>query len=604
MLDNRSFSIRWPFAIYLLCWMLTLMNTSSYASKMEYLPEFYSRWDGYSNDQLMDMGKSFLSGNLNPDSALVCYTVVVNRLQNDLKSKEHIHEYVRALNNIGYIYYTFYNDYTSADRFLDESLELSEKYKVKDNLPYVYLNKGNVSYIYESMNGQKQSESNVIDNFKKTFHSGIEQQTWACVTASFYGLSIFSISMSTTNGMSAEIADFDSLKMPAETPMLEVCQTYSEVMKAYEQKNFNRCVSLLSDLVSRGEQDGSIHPDVIVMGYVSMARILIQAKEYEQAESVFQKLESLVADGQLITGEVIVYGMMQTFYANKGDTAKSHHYDYLKLLAKNELQETHHLNDMGRNRFLRQLAKVSEDLRQEQAIRFWQFIIIIVTTIGLIIITIAFVLLFRSNRRQQRYVDYLYERNQRLIASNQLLLSKDEEASAADDVSKSEELEVNGEELEVNGEKSEVSEEHLEVSEEGSEESGERKETLSPPLPLSRLSEEIVKVMEQTDIVCSPDFSLSKLCDLTGYNHTYISQAIRQQWNTNFNGLLNGYRIKEACLRMNDIDQYGNYTIEAIALSVGYSSRAHFSTLFKKITGITAAEYLKAARKNYMKGDR
>ena len=114
--------------------------------------------------------------------------------------------------------------------------------------------------------------------------------------------------------------------------------------------------------------------------------------------------------------------------------------------------------------------------------------------------------------------------------------------------------------------------------------------------PIETIAQAIEAVMEQTDIVCKPDFSLSTLCGMTGYNHTYISHTIRRKWNTNFNGLLNSYRIKEACRYMNDTQHYGNYTIEAIATLVGYASRSHFSTLFKKTTGITAAEYLRIAR--------
>jgi YesN/AraC family two-component response regulator len=72
------------------------------------------------------------------------------------------------------------------------------------------------------------------------------------------------------------------------------------------------------------------------------------------------------------------------------------------------------------------------------------------------------------------------------------------------------------------------------------------------------------------------DFSAIKLAELTESKYNYVSQVINENFGCNFNAVLNEYRIKEACNRMNDISNYGNYTIEAIANSVGYSSTKFF----------------------------
>ncbi|MBR1473951.1 MAG: AraC family transcriptional regulator [Muribaculaceae bacterium] len=83
---------------------------------------------------------------------------------------------------------------------------------------------------------------------------------------------------------------------------------------------------------------------------------------------------------------------------------------------------------------------------------------------------------------------------------------------------------------------------------------------------------------------------------MVGSNIRYISIAISRFANCDFKALLNQYRIQEACRRMNDVEHYGRYTIEAIAKSVGVTSRTSFIQNFKKQTGLTPSAYLKFAR--------
>lgn len=61
---------------------------------------------------------------------------------------------------------------------------------------------------------------------------------------------------------------------------------------------------------------------------------------------------------------------------------------------------------------------------------------------------------------------------------------------------------------------------------------------------------------------------------------------INQLTGNNFNTFINEYRIKEACKRISDRDNYGNMTLEAIANSVGFKSVNSFRTAFKKVTGL------------------
>lgn len=107
---------------------------------------------------------------------------------------------------------------------------------------------------------------------------------------------------------------------------------------------------------------------------------------------------------------------------------------------------------------------------------------------------------------------------------------------------------------------------------------------------------QINRIMEETTEFCDSEFSLEKLATLVGSNSKYVSQIINETYNKNFRTFVNEYRIREACRRLTSPEEFGNYTVQAIGESVGYKSRANFTELFKKTTGLTPAMYQKIAK--------
>ena len=111
------------------------------------------------------------------------------------------------------------------------------------------------------------------------------------------------------------------------------------------------------------------------------------------------------------------------------------------------------------------------------------------------------------------------------------------------------------------------------------------------------LAAKVMEVMSQTDVISDPDFSLSKLAELIDSNFKYVSMVINSTYNKNFKTLLNEYRIREACKRLVDTENYGNITIQGIFQSVGYTNATSFNRSFKKVTGMTPTEYLRLQSK-------
>ena len=105
-----------------------------------------------------------------------------------------------------------------------------------------------------------------------------------------------------------------------------------------------------------------------------------------------------------------------------------------------------------------------------------------------------------------------------------------------------------------------------------------------------------MRVMADTTIISNPNFTIMQLADCIQSNQKYVSQVINERTSLNFNNLLASHRVDEACRRMENTEEFGNLTIEAIGQSVGFGSRASFFNAFKRFRGVAPSEYMKTVR--------
>lgn len=116
----------------------------------------------------------------------------------------------------------------------------------------------------------------------------------------------------------------------------------------------------------------------------------------------------------------------------------------------------------------------------------------------------------------------------------------------------------------------------------------------------SKLSEEqkqhlknlFVSVLKNDKIFLDSNISLDKLANKLEVNRTYLSQFINEEFEMNFNQLINYYRVIEACKLLSDKNN-APYTIEHIAKVAGFSSIPSFNIAFKKNTKLTPSQFRK-----------
>lgn len=111
----------------------------------------------------------------------------------------------------------------------------------------------------------------------------------------------------------------------------------------------------------------------------------------------------------------------------------------------------------------------------------------------------------------------------------------------------------------------------------------------SSSLPSIKLTEELMNYVINN---CHKDISLQDLADKFGYNANYISTLFKKNSGVNFKNFLILHRVKNAEYMLTTTDK----SIIEIADTCGFNDSNYFSTIFKKIHGMSPREYRKSSQ--------
>lgn len=103
---------------------------------------------------------------------------------------------------------------------------------------------------------------------------------------------------------------------------------------------------------------------------------------------------------------------------------------------------------------------------------------------------------------------------------------------------------------------------------------------------LEKLQKLIIEEKKYRD----PVLSLESIANEMNLSKSYLSRLINSELDTTFNEFVNQERINEV-KRYLENDEFKNYTLVAMGLEAGFSSKTTFYTIFKKYTGMTPSEF-------------
>jgi len=110
------------------------------------------------------------------------------------------------------------------------------------------------------------------------------------------------------------------------------------------------------------------------------------------------------------------------------------------------------------------------------------------------------------------------------------------------------------------------------------------------------LQDKIKKYIKNEKPYLQSELTIKDVAEKMDTNTHYLSEVFNRNFENSFTGLINEYRVKEACKLLLE-EKMDNITIESIAHSAGFNSKSAFNVAFKKITGVTPSFYMKSVKK-------
>ncbi len=553
-------------AIASLLVLMTLLPGSAATPSRE-----HSKWLNLPVEQLLEMANADVENGNKKDTALLCYTIVAGRYETSLPSLEKA-KCKDAYMRLWSIYFYDFYDYPKCFDCLTHALEIANDADIED--ANIYLGFGCMYQTISEECNNRELGAKALDYYKQALQAGLKTHDdrytdMACTDV---------LSMARVQGGLSPIQGIwqNYLQLP-EAGETWILRRYNKMLyEAFDNVEHNR---LDAALAVHDQQlrliDTTQYSRLIYFTHIEMAKVHAQKGDFPSAIAAVKKAEDIAVNLEMKDCKLEVYGLLAKYYQQQGDhSARERYYNQYTLL-RDTLTNYQQLASVSEMEFRNELRGMEQEMTQMKQHREIMSIVVMVSLAFLLVLLVLLYLMHRKNEELTRSNQSLYQKNVEMLRADEeerrmRRQLQETQAPAANSLAQLPASPIDDEPKYKSSHLSADDKQHL----------------------LSR----IIQVMDTSEEIYSPDFSLERLAMLAGSKYKYVSQVINEHYQQNFNTFLNSYRIKEACKRMGDLEHYGNYTIEAISESVGFKSRSTFVTSFKRITGLTPSQYQRLAR--------
>ena len=540
--------------------LLTLLVSVSAQEAHAYNVNQHNCLDRLTTAELMLRGQDFLQNKGWVDSAMVCYSIIANRAQdNNLESKE-MYQIAKALNNIGYISATYYYDFQKAYENLNKSMELSKLYGFDNNLAYSYLNMASIIDSRNRLFANDALSTEALDNTKLAFDFAVKAKEWNVAVTSIYNMLDMIHNKADFELIVPVLTRFKNLQLTDSVEMWQCTRMFCKATEAFQASQYQQALNYYEKMLVEAQKITTNRQQCIIKAMQQKAAVLAVMHHYEEAISCLNEVEHIALDHGMKSELIDNYRAKAQVYDAMGNRQMAEQLDYKFLKTRDEFIQKSHAEMLEKSRFLDELSRVNDQVAQIQAKHERAHQLLLMMSLIAAIILIAMVLLVRSNIKQRNYIRHLYEKNVQLL---DVKVTAEQPASHSVDKQ---------------------------------EDSAPKYQSQLDQESKDRLFERIKNVMDDIAIICKPDFSLQQLAVQVGSNYKYVSQVVNERYGKSFKQVLNEQRVREACRILNDPNQSAHLTIEAIAANLGFNSRSNFTVTFKRITGISPSDFMKMAK--------
>lgn len=565
---------------YICISILGIICSIVYSQEEKKYDKMYESLKSMSNKELTNLGNSYFDNNI-LDSALICFTIVYSKYDSKMNIEDkqlHAHAYNRS----GNIHYMMYNYVRAQDMYL-KSLEICEECEYREYIPKVYNNLGN---IYASFNDYKKAENYYEKGLAKSLEYD-DKKTSSIILDNLIGIycnlfenqkAIYYVNMA------------DSLNNGKRNGFIGLSARGTIALR---KGDYNSSIYYAKKAI-RLADSLCLDPQFKCASLNNLANAFVEKHQNDSALFYLFQSEKIARTNGLLDMQSDAFSKL----AEIGNSIKDKKlYSYYNELYRNiedsirnikgfrNIKDVDFLFEM--NRIDKQISAMKiEQVTKDAQLSHQRLIIFVVSTVSLLIALFLFFTYKQKKKLQYSYKD-IFNKNIEIIASEKqaklrYLKYEQELRDKNDYITK----------LESGNRKHQLIPDNVPADNSISLPTAAKYQ--NSPLDnehRTMLIQAINDVMENTQEFCNADFTLERLSTLVDSKIKYVSQVINETYGKNFNRYVNEYRIKEARIRLTNVEEYGQYTVKAIAQSVGFKSNTNFNLLFKEITGITPSMY-------------
>ncbi len=364
------------------------------------------------------------------------------------------------------------------------------------------------------------------------------------------------------------------LSLPHENDNMKLYyQLYNGALIDFIEKKYNKALKqlyLANDCIIRHKLDRKYMKPV----YGIMVYIQLYQNNISEALRYCEDYRKYAKDDKRKLWKEAYYEMLYDIYRTTGDTVKSKKYRSLADATFNARIAKQQIKAID-NSIVQFEGKTNRDdimALNSTVNRQWLMIAMCVTFV--VVLSLLVILIVVKNRRLKHAYQLVISKNRELIIASQVSQKLRSKSAAQADATTKEPKPANEKDAETNT-------------------PGTDNDLILTQEQIDDILAKVTSVMEDVDTISRSDFTLTTLAQMIGSNTRYVSWVINNTYKKNFKTLLNEYRIREVCHRMEDTENFGNFTIQALSNSLGYSSASNFLRAFKNVNGMTPSTYMK-----------
>ena len=493
-----------------------------------------------SQQQLYDTANYYFN-KYSVDTALICYSLIINTpvKDNDMEQRKRI---IDASNRSAVLYCNLC-DYRNAYKLFIDALLLSEKYNIVFNKSNIY---NNIGIIYQDFKMYDIAKSYYLKAFDLCLDSvkmipmlnnlGTVENKNGKADSAFYFLN---------RSLKISKRFNDTL---AYVILHNIAEIY-EKTKQYDSAFYYYRLALKEVKKNKFVNNHSVKTEVGTLS--KLGNLFFEVQNRDSALFYINLSNTIAADNHYLSNMADNYLTLAKIEETKGNikTAFERYKIYSNL--KDSIYNTNIFGDINQLQRLYEISKTNQQIEQlivEQKIKektiYYQKIIWMITLFVLLLVSAGLLYIYIQKKNLSKAYKVLFEKNMEIIELQDNLPEKYKKCVLSNNM-------------------------------------------------YEELLEKILTIMEDRTIICNTEFSLDKLAELVQSNRTYVSQVINVALKKNFRSFLNTYRIREAQRLISETDAT-KYTIDSIALKIGFKSQSAFYEIFKEITGVSPTFYLKS----------